>query len=81
MGMKHFDKAAHVRALVVMRQVDGERNEGHGMLFLAIAVSDAHGEPQATDADAVNGHLPVVLLALGIGEVSHDKEKKIPTAG
>jgi hypothetical protein len=70
-----------VRALVVVWQVDGERNEGHGVLLLPIAISDAHGEPQTTDADAVNGHLPVVLFALGIGEVSHDKEKKIPTAG
>jgi hypothetical protein len=79
--MQHLDEAAHVRAFLLMRQIDGEGDRGHGVLHGAIAISDAQGEAQATNAHAVDGKLAVVAFALGVSKGGHGRkswETKIP---
>jgi hypothetical protein len=48
-------KAAHVRAFVLVRQINGEGDGGDGVLHGLIAIADAQGEAQAADADPVDG--------------------------
>ena len=79
--MQHLDKTAHVRAFVLMRQVNSEGHSGHGVLHGVVPVPDAEREAQAAHAHAVNGELPVIAFALGVCEGGHGEsagETKIP---
>jgi hypothetical protein len=79
--MPAIDEAAHVRAFVLVRQIDGEGHGGHGVLHGAVPVPDAEGKAQAAHAHAVDGELPVIAFALGVCEGGHGGgagETKIP---
>ena len=45
--VQHLDEAAHVRALEMVRQIDGQRDRGDGVLHRARLVADLHRVAQA----------------------------------
>jgi hypothetical protein len=69
--VQDLDEAAHVRALELMREINGKGNGGDGVLHGGITVADAHGEAQAADADPVDGQTAVIKLALRVLEGGH----------
>jgi hypothetical protein len=74
--VQDLDKAAHVRAFELVRQVNGERDRGDGVLHGGIAVTNAHGEAQAANADAIDGQAAVVAFVLRVSEGGHGQGRK-----
>jgi len=65
--IEHLDETTHVRALVMVRQINGKLNHGHGALLAAL-VTVAHTDrvTQIFHPDPVDGELPVIRLALRV---------------
>ena len=57
---ERFDEAAHVGALVLVGQVDGEGEVADGLLRLLVAVPDDHGVLELGDAGGAEGDAALV---------------------
>ena len=73
--MEHLDKAAHVGAFVMMRQIHGHIDHGDGVLGGLVTIPNAERETDIFDADAVDGDAAVVTLILRVFERGHGKNK------
>ena len=68
MCMQNFDKAAHVSAFVLMRQIDRHVHRGNGVLGHLVAVANAKREADIFDANAINGDFAVIAFILRVFE-------------
>ena len=64
MGIEHFEEAAHVRALELLRQVHEHADGRHGILHRVRLIAHLDGEAQLAHPHLVNAQLPVVAFAL-----------------
>ena len=68
MRVENFNKALHVRALEVMRQMHIHIEDGDGVLHALAFVFDNNGVTYAFNADFVNRYLASIGRALHIGD-------------
>lgn len=55
-----------------MREIDGELHRRHRALGIVVFIPDLDRIAQVFHAHSINGDLPVVVLALGVGECHGD---------
>ena len=68
--LQNFEEAAHVGALELVGQIDGERDGGDGVLGGAGTVTDDDGIAETLDADLVDAEVAEVRGGLGVVELS-----------
>lgn len=67
--IQDLNEATHVRALVMMRQVHGERDICNSALHRMSLVANLHGIAQIFHAYAIYGDAPMVPFALGVAQL------------
>ena len=71
MRVEHLNKAAHVSALVMVRQVHRHVDGGHGMLGGLITIADAEREAHVLHTNAINGDTAFITLILRVFKSRH----------
>ncbi len=69
LGVNCLDEAAHVSALEGGGEVDGEGDDGHGVLLRARFVAESHRKTEIFDSNAIDWYLAVIRFVLGVFEV------------
>jgi hypothetical protein len=69
MTVQDRDKARHVRALELMRQVDVHVERRYRVLLLAVAILDAYRVADVLDADLIDSDAAAVGARLHVGDV------------
>ena len=67
--MKHLDKSAHMRALVLMRQVDVHIDSGHSVLGAVSTIANRDGVSQVLYSHLIDRNVAIIALILGIFHV------------